>query len=261
MAPSILTRPARRVSALLSLWREARERHGARAATVAVIDELGRRSIGLTVNEVVTLEVGDVNVARPAPAGFEFRFLDADEVARFEADPSNELEGMAERARAGHDLCFGALDGALLAAYGWYALGSVEGEHCDGVALSFPPDVAYMYKGFTHPDYRGKRLHGYVMGLALEALHEERGVERLVSTISWANNASLKSSYRLGYHTRGRLFAIRRFAHLASAPRAARRMGLRTGRHADLGSRRQPRGPALDGRSVGGGVDPPSGPH
>ena len=256
MTPRIVTRSAHRAAALLSFAKGVRERHGARAAAVSVIDELGRRAIGLTVTEVVTLEMADVNVARPAPAGFEFRFLDADEVARFEADPSNELEGMAERARAGHDLCFAALDGTRLAAYGWYALGCVEGEHCDGVALSYPPSLVYMYKGFTHPDYRGKRLHGYVMGLALEDLHRERGVERLISTISWGNHASLKSSYRLGYSTQGRLVAVARLAHLARAPRAARRMGLRTGRHADLGSRRRP-APPRAARTAG--AEPPGG--
>ena len=36
----------------------------------------------------------------------------------------------------------------------------------EAMALSYPGEVAYMYKGFTRPEYRGAKLHGAIMGRA-----------------------------------------------------------------------------------------------
>lgn len=52
---------------------------------------------------------------------------------------------MAERIRAGRISYYAAFDGEKLAAFGWYALESIEAEHTDGVAVSYPSDVAFMY--------------------------------------------------------------------------------------------------------------------
>ena len=55
---------------------------------------------------------------------------------------------------------------------GIFDLPKIDG-HChvlDPQRFPYPADVAYMYNGFTSPDFRGKRLHGLAMGLALRAL-------------------------------------------------------------------------------------------
>jgi hypothetical protein len=73
-----------------------------------------------------------------------------------------------------------------------------------------------MYRGFTHPGYRGQRLHAIGMTMALAA-YRARGFKGLVSCVDVRNDASLKSCYRMGYHdfgaiyvmTLGRLFGLR----------------------------------------------------
>jgi hypothetical protein len=170
---------------------------------------------------------------------FETRFLTPEEVGRFAATPAYRLSrDFADRASAGLDLCFGAIHGDRLASYGWYALHSVEPEHAAGSALALPPDIAYMYKGFTHPDYRGCRLYGACMGRALQIL-EGHGLDRLVAFVHWSNAASLRSCKDLGYRSLG-LLAVGPGGPVR-VPREARRLGVRFGGEAApaLRSRRQ----------------------
>ncbi len=65
-----------------------------------------------------------------------------------------------------------------------------------------------MYKGYTVPAYRGKRLHGIGMARALEAISKE-GNAGLISYVRSNNFASLKSCYRMGYRDFGNLFVAK----------------------------------------------------
>ena len=225
-------------STWFSRVRETKSQHGPWAALQLIVDRLGRKLLNSSVTKVVCLEAKNLGDNLKPDPEFTFRFLSADEVRAFAADPRNDLEpAFVARAEAGHDLCFAAICGDRLAAYGWYALGSIEAEHGGGLAMSFPASMAYMYKGFTHPDFRGKRLHGLVMGLALQEL-ASRGVEQLISTVDWTNWASLKSCYRLGYADLGRIVSLGpTWCALTVASRAPRRLGVRFGRQADLSGR------------------------
>lgn len=224
----------------LARYRTIRSEHGRWAATEWLLDRVGARIINLGVSEVVWLEPGKIKLVGAPPADFEFRFLTPAEIASF-VSVENELdEHHVARAAAGRDLCFAALHNGQLATYGWYALGCIEGEHCDGVALSYPDDIVYMYKGFTPPAYRGQRLHGYAMRLALEQLVAERGVRGLISTVGWLNWASLKSCDRLGYERLGRMTSYGwKYCGGGCYPQAARDLGIKFGRYADLRPRRE----------------------
>ncbi len=219
-------------------WTEQRSQNGLSGASLWFFSRLGERLVNLRVSEVVWLELTDIKLAGAPPEGFDYRFLSPSELATF-VGPENELsEQHVERLRLGQDLCFAAMQDGRLAAFGWYALGCIEAEHCDNVQLSFPADVSYMYKGFTHPDFRGQRLHGYIMRLALEELARTRGIDKLVSTVSWINWPSLKSCDRLGYRRLGRMVKLGWGAcSWNNAPRAAEQLGIRFGRRADMRSR------------------------
>lgn len=224
----IFANPVRRLLALYG-------REGAQGVLCKLADLTFRKILRAKFSRVVWLDVESLNALGPAAQGFQFRFLSPEEVERYAKDPTYLLDpSMAERIRDGRDLCYAALQGEKLAAFGWYALDSIEGEHADGVAVSYPADVAFMYFGFTHPDYRGARLHGAGMANALSELGK-RGVTKLVSFVDWRNWASLKSCYRLGYRDLGILLTVdgprRTFA---IPPRAARRLGVRFGREACL---------------------------
>lgn len=187
----------------LATLRTEQTRFGWRSMLRLIADRVGGRLFGLSVSHVVWLDVKEVVVTATSLPQFTYRFLTSEEVARYAADPVYDLEPeLAARAADGRNSCFGALDRDRLAAYGWYAREWIEPEHCDGFGLKLPPSVVYMYKGFTHPDYRGQRLHGAIMGLALRQF-EKDGVGALISTVEWTNDASLKSCARLGYRQIG----------------------------------------------------------
>lgn len=100
------------------------------------------------------------------------------------------------------DRCYGALDGDRIAAYGWYSTRPTT--VTDGLVLRFDQAWAYMYKGYTLPEYRGRRLHGLAMARAMRAYVEE-GKKGLVSYVDASNEASLKSCRRMGYREMGLL--------------------------------------------------------
>lgn len=210
--------------------RETYSRFGFRSVVRSIIDRFGRMAFGMQVVEVVWLDSDGLKLNLDADPKFEFRFLKAEEVAGFATDPANDLDaGMADRAAGGRDLCFAALCDGRLAAYGWYALDSIEAEHNFGVAMSYRSTVAYMYKGFTHPEFRGARLHGLGMGLALRNL-AMFGVSSLVSTVGWTNDASMKSCDRLGYERLGRIVTTGGDSfRLIRVPKAAKKRGVRFG--------------------------------
>lgn len=214
---------------LRTLWKLFR-RFGAAAVARQISDRLGQAMSGRQVVEVVWLEPSGLKLALEHDPKFEFRFLDTHEVAEFAKDASNELDTqMVDRAAGGLDLCFAALCDGRLAAYGWYALDAIDADHNFGVAMSYPSTVAYMYKGFTHPDFRGARLHGLGMGLALQGL-KQFGVTSLVSTVDWTNEASLRSCDRLGYERLGRIATTGGDAfHLQQTPQAAVERGVKFG--------------------------------
>ena len=116
---------------------------------------------------------------------------------RVAADP--ELEMTPEFVRAAFDRgdrCYVITDGRRIASYGWYSCRSTP--IFGGLMFCFDPAYTYMYKGYTHPDYRGLRLHAIGMS---RALAESSGPDcrGLVSFVERTNQSSLKSCYRMGY--------------------------------------------------------------
>jgi ribosomal protein S18 acetylase RimI-like enzyme len=212
---------------LVDTWR----RFGGWAVLRLVVDRLVNRA--LRVITIIWFDGADRPGAQPVGAGFDYRFLEPEEVRWFANDPRNDLGAeFAERAAHGHDVCFAALTEDELVAYCWYALESVEIRHTLGVALSYPPDVAYMYKAYTHPPYRGGRHQGTAAQLALQQLGP-RGITKLVALVDWTNSASLRAFERSGFVRLGRVWILRLpRGSLVIAPRRAKARGIRFGRTA-----------------------------
>ncbi len=182
-----------------------RERFGVKGTLFKSLDAVLHKALRTYVHRVVWLDLTAVANVAPADDVFTFRVLTADEVAKFAEDPSYFIDpSLIEGVRSGREVCFAALACDRLAAFGCYTLGYVEPRQAAGAAMSFPSDVAYMSYGFTHPDFRGFRLHGIAMALALQEL-AKRGITKLVSIVSWTNVASLKSCERLGYISLGNM--------------------------------------------------------
>jgi hypothetical protein len=211
------------------MWRA----YGTVATILFLCDRFLASAIHLDVETIVWLQSDAIQVGPEQAPDFQFRFLTAEEVETFAAEPEYHLTPeCAERIRRGRDFCYAALarDGRL-ASYGWYAVEHIEAEHCAGAELQLPQCVAYMYKGYTHPDFRGARLHGAGMGGALRAL-EDHAVTALISIVHWRNCASLRSCKRLGYVTLGHLVSwqVRGERHIR-VPEPSHVHGVRFGAH------------------------------
>jgi hypothetical protein len=97
-------------------------------------------------------------------------------------------------------------DGDALASYGWYS--EKPSPIDDHFVLHFDPAYTYMYKGYTLPAYRGRRLHAVGMCRALRAFAGESKTG-LISYVEANNFASLRSVARMGYRVFGNVYLLR----------------------------------------------------
>lgn len=146
---------------------------------------------------------------------YTYGFLTPDQLFEFAKYEKYELskEVLAQALDKG-DECYAILDGSNLAAYGWYtnkptavSFQSTEDGQED-LLIRFSPNYIYMYKGFTHYDYRGRRLHAIVMTCALQA-YLNRGFKGIACFVEAQNYASLKSCYRMGYKDFGNIQIVK----------------------------------------------------
>src|SRR5437867_1404232 len=143
-----------------------------------------------------------------SPERYTPLFLPAETIRNFARDPENGMpEDFLAEALSKGDECFGFLDGERLAAYGWYSFTPTRIDPAD-LLLRFGGDYVYMYKGFTHPRYRGQRLHAIGMTLALRH-YLSRGFDGLVCYIESNNFDSLKSAFRMGYTEFGSVYILK----------------------------------------------------
>jgi hypothetical protein len=144
------------------------------------------------------------------PAGFNAAFAPQEALRDLARNPDNGLSlKFVDQALSRGDQCFVMCDGPIPAAYGWYSfkptpIGLL------GFVLNFDRRFVYRYKGFTHPRYRGRRLHAFGMTLALQH-YLSRGFHGLLCYVESTNLASLKACARAGYRRFGSLYVLKLF--------------------------------------------------
>jgi hypothetical protein len=139
--------------------------------------------------------------------GYQCGFLGAEELDSYVAQPEYGLTEhfVARELAMGHE-CFAIRDGQSLATYGWYSTTATH--FTDDLSVRFGRKWVYMHSGFTHPAYRGRRLHAFGMTIVL-TLYRARGFRGLVSIVQADNSASLKSCARMGYRVFGTIYTAR----------------------------------------------------
>jgi len=141
------------------------------------------------------------------PAGYVGRFADVSELRAWSADPQYDLdEAFLRRAVSRGDRCYAIMYGGALASYGWYSKQAAA--VTDELTLHFDETWVYMYKGFSLPAHRGKRLHAVGMAHALD-VHIRTGSKGILSYVESNNFPSLRSCYRMGYEDIGTIVATR----------------------------------------------------
>lgn len=180
---------------------------------------LGRHA-GLRVFRIFTRALGTPD-ATPAHG---CRWLGEHEVLRL-CDTALDLERIKVRAALLRgERCVGAFDGNTLAGYCWFAFSATP--HLDGAWLDFPAGLAYTYKSYVLPAYRGRGIAGAMYRFG-DAAALERGRRTALICVESHNRASVAAALRSGFSPAGYaayLDGARRFAWLSPA---AARLGLR----------------------------------
>lgn len=141
--------------------------------------------------------------------GYLCQFLDPERLMDLSKNQEYQLERefLSEALSKGDD-CFVILDGDRLANYGWYS--NKPTKVSQELELRFDERYIYMYNGYTHPNYRGQRLHATGMTMALNH-YLNKGYKGIVSWVEANNFNSLRSCYRMGYRDFGEIYIVKLF--------------------------------------------------
>lgn len=165
------------------------------------------RVVALQILRGMTVSLGDVLTELFDAGDYRARFATRDEVlAATESDEAGMSPAFAQGALDRGDRCFALFGGARMVSFGWYARQPTL--VTSGLLLHFDPAWVYMYRGYTLRAYRGQRLHGTGMALALRE-HARRGARGLITYVRSTNFASLRSVERMGYRGFGELYLAR----------------------------------------------------
>lgn len=156
-----------------------------------------RAVFGREVYECLTVDwPGEQGAAAGLPApGVQIKAVERSELDRLSAAGysgiSREFLRGIERTP---DLCFGAFAGEALVSYVFFAPASPIAIDAR-LQFAFPADWIYVYKAFTQPAWRGKRLLHQVLAHAMTRLCPRRFVTLVVA----GNQASRKAFERCGF--------------------------------------------------------------
>ena len=181
--------------------------HGLVAGMHYVAKRAVNRVVPLRILRGVKLTLQSLNQEYLAlPAGLTGRFMDERRLHALASQPAYDIdESLVDEALGKGDLCYAIFDGSELASYGWYShLPTRIGSH---LVFHFDSAYTYMYKGYTLPPYRGKRLHAVGMARALVA-SVEAGAKGILSYVDSTNFASLTSCHRMGYSDVGSIYVL-----------------------------------------------------
>jgi hypothetical protein len=195
-----------KVSTVVTAFRRNIRNHGFRAAIYDVVIRSINKVVYLKTLECVVIEEVDP-ASLTLPPHLRYAHIEGARLSLLGRVKENELpEEFVQNALDCGDECYAVMDGNTLASYGWYSKAPtlVDGE----LRLLFDPQYVYMYKGFTAKSYRGQRLHAIGMMHALDE-YRKQGFKGLIAYVESNNFDSLKSCYRIGYKTCGRMRVIR----------------------------------------------------
>jgi len=156
---------------------------------------------------------------------YSYMFLDPNMLFQFAKNLDYDLpEEFLQQALKKGDECYAILDGDTLASYGWYS--DKPTNISDTMRFHFSNGYIYMYKGYTHNNYRGQRLHAIGMTLALKE-YLSRGFTGIISYVESTNFSSLKSVYRMGYQDVGKIYILKLFGkYLVHRTKGCREYGV-----------------------------------
>jgi hypothetical protein len=195
-----------KLTSAFTTFRRNIRNHGLLAATYDIVIRSINQFVYMKTLQCVVIEQVDPK-SMTLPPHLHYARIEGSRLALLGRVKENELpDEFVQAALDAGDECHAIMDGNTLASYGWYSKAPtvVDGD----LLLHFDPQYVYMYKGFTSKSYRGQRLHAIGMMCALNE-YRNQGFKGLVAYVESNNFDSLKSCYRMGYKTCGRIRVLK----------------------------------------------------
>lgn len=138
--------------------------------------------------------------------GYDCRFIEIEDLKCISSDELDLSIDFIQKAIEKKNYCYGIFKNNEIASYGWYS--NTPTAVTDDLELKFKSNFIYQFKGFTHPRFRGKRLHAIGMAKALQTLSGSE-IKGLVAVVESTNFNSRRSVYRMGYLDFGVIIVLR----------------------------------------------------
>jgi GNAT superfamily N-acetyltransferase len=179
------------LNAIFARLRTTYRHHGAAAALSDLLLIALRKAATFERVHLFALEELPDGMAFPDPS--DVRLATVEELVALSKDPAYDLEFPEAEIRRlhaeGHRCALNVVDGRV-AGYSWLAPDAVRIPKL-GVALPLAPDEGSIYKGLTHPDFRGKRVANERFLFWLRHLREN-GRRRALVDFAFDNHATLR---------------------------------------------------------------------
>jgi hypothetical protein len=165
--------------------------------------------LGLRVMRGLAVEAMDP-ARRAAGEGFAQGFAMPRAVRRFAADAANEMSPFfVADAMARGDRCYAVCEGTVPVSTSWYSTRPTRIGLGD-LVLYYAPRYVYMYKAFTQPSHRGRRLCAAAVSHAF-AQYAAKGARGFISCAEATNLGSLKALQQMGYRVFGSIYVLTLF--------------------------------------------------
>ena len=171
------------------------------------------RRLDLTASSVVTLHPDDIPEQYTSlPTNFCGRALSGEALYKVAGQLPGVDKNFVTRAIKLNNWCYAIFAGDQVASAGWYAPSTPVSE----TVARFSSDYCYMYRGFTHQDFRGHRLHGFGLTHACAIAVNHGAKKGLISLIEYQNHQSKRSIERLGFKFQATLVSHKEGIHRRS---------------------------------------------
>ncbi|MEM6603443.1 MAG: hypothetical protein AAF621_05270 [Pseudomonadota bacterium] len=179
-----------------------------------------RRICGLSVMRICTLEHFNAQI-EDLDTDLKLSFLKADQLQHKHYNKDIITEQDMNTALEHQDMiCAISNREDHIISIGWYSSHPTSvGSEEQALKIVFPNSYAYMYKGYTEYEYRGRKLHAIGMKSSL-LYFQEKGKTGLISYVDAENYRSMRSCRRLGYDFIGYIFIFTLFGkrYILSTP-------------------------------------------
>ena len=171
----------------------------------AIIHGLEKIGIGFNVMEVFVYEMSSIEIYNEEQLNIRvLELMDFENQANINPQwfNSQKIDDMRSAFAVEGNIPLGIVVNQMIVAYGWVSLNTMGLEN-----IPLKESDGYLWDDYTHPDYRGKRLHS-VINQARVAFLCSKGKSRALTQVAHYNHASRVGYIRNGFKRETKYFKI-----------------------------------------------------